>query len=187
MKYFVGSALLVDTGQECATLSPHVYGTFWGGIMILKQHAVLAGLVIALVSLSACRSAQVQGPPAPPGQGYGKRDQRVFWIYIYTDLSHPDQCFVDWPVATLRKNAHQTVKWLSDDGGEYTVDFNLGHNQSPFSQLTFHVKNNGETPSGDLTALAQSGKYYDYGIKAGDATGKICKPSTDPDPGLYVK
>jgi hypothetical protein len=108
----------------------------------------------------------------------------VFSIYLYVDPAHPDQCFIDWPVATLWKTANQTVNWVSDDGGEYTVDFTLGHNQSPFSQLTFHVLNNGVTPSGDLT---QSGKYYDYGIRAGDATGKICKPSKDPDPGLYVK
>jgi hypothetical protein len=76
------------------------------------------------------------------------------------------------------------VTWVSDDGGDYTVDFRLGANGSPFSQPTFYVPKNGEKPSGDLT---QSGKYYDYGIRAGDATGKICKPSTDPDPGLYVK
>jgi hypothetical protein len=149
--------------------------------MILKQHAVLAGLAIALVSLSACRSALVQ---EPPGQHYGKRDQRVFWIYVYADPdpAHPGKCLVDWPAATLWKTAHQTVKWVSDDGGEYTVDFTLGHNQSPFSQPTFLVKSNGVTSSGDLT---QSGKYYDYGIRAGD--GKICKPASDPDPGLYVK
>jgi hypothetical protein len=150
--------------------------------MRLKQHAVLAGLAIALVSLSACRTGYVKEPP--PGQHHGKEDKRVFSIYLYVDPAHPDQCFIDWPVATLWKTANQTVNWVSDDGGEYTVDFTLGHNQSPFSQLTFHVLNNGVTPSGDLT---QSGKYYDYGIRAGDATGKICKPSKDPDPGLYVK
>ncbi len=95
MKYFVGNALLVDTGQECATLSPHVYGTFWGGIMILKQHAVLAGLAIALVSLSAGRSPHVTYPP--PGQNHGREDKREFriYIYVYVDPDHPDQCFVD--------------------------------------------------------------------------------------------
>jgi hypothetical protein len=148
--------------------------------MSLKQHAVLTGLAIAIVSISACRPATVKEPP--PGQRHGKEDKRVFSIYVYIDPDHPDQCLADWPVATLWKTAHQTVNWVSDDGGEYTVDFTLGHNQSPFSQLTFHVQNNGVTPSRDLT---QSGKYYDYGIRIGDANGRICKPSSDP--GLYVK
>ena len=167
----------------CYALAPRLLYLL-GVYMSLKQHAVLAGLVIALVSLSACRSALVQ--EVPPGQHYGKRDHRVFWIYIYTDVpSHPDQCFVDWPVATLWKNANQTVKWVSDDDREYTVDFGLGGNGSPFSQPTFHVLKHGVTPSGDLTNLPQIGTYYDYGIK--DAAGKICKPAKDPDPGLYVK
>ena len=180
MKYFIGSTLLVDTGQECATLSPHVYGTFWGGIMILKQHAVLAGLAIALVSLSACRSAQVKDPP--PGQNHGREDKREFRIYLYVDPAHPDQCFVDWPVATLWKALNQTVTWVSDDGGDYTVDFGLGANGSPFSQPTFYVPKKGKKSSGDLT---QSGKYYDYGIWIGNPGGKPCKQASDP--GLYVK
>jgi hypothetical protein len=148
--------------------------------MILKQHAVLAGLAIALVSLSACRSAHVT--ELPPGQHHGREDKREFRIYVYVDPAHTDQCFVDWPVATLWRSLNQTVTWVSDDGGDYTVDFRLGTNGSPFSQPTFYVPKNGEKPSGDLT---QSGKYYDYGIKIGNESGKPCKPSGDP--GLYVK
>jgi hypothetical protein len=152
--------------------------------MILKQHAVLAGLAIALVSLSACRTAYVKDPP--PGQHHGREDKREFRIYVYVDPAHTDQCFVDWPVATLWKTLNQTVTWVSDDGGDYTVDFNMGLvKQSPFSQPTFHVKSNGETPSGDLT---KSGKYYDYGIRIGNESGTPCKRANDPgDPGLYVK
>ena len=150
----------------------------------MKQHAVLAGLAIALVSLSACRSAHVTEPP--PGQRHGREDKREFRIYVYVDPAHTDKCFVDWPVATLWRSLNQTVTWVSDDGGDYTVDFTMGLvKQSPFSQTTFHVKSNGETPSGDLTNLTQTGTYYDYGIK--DAAGKTCKPAKDPDPGLYVK
>jgi hypothetical protein len=112
---------------------------------------------------------------------------REFRIYIYADPAHTGQCLVDWPVATLWKSARQTVTWVSDDGGEYTVDFNMGLvRQSPFSKPTFNVPKNGEKPSGYLTDLAQSDKYYDYGIK--DENGTPCKKaSTDPDPGLYVK
>ena len=149
--------------------------------MSWKQRAVLAGLAVALVSISACRQAKLVREPGP-GQHHGKEDKRVFSIYVYTDPNYPDQCLVDWPGATLWKSAHQTVKWLSDDGGEYTVDFTLGHNGSPFSQPTFHVPKNGVAPSGDII---QSGKYYDYGVRSGDANGKICKPASDP--GIYVK
>ena len=85
-------------------------------------------------------------------------------------------------MATLWKSEQQTVDWISDDDGEYTVDFGQGHNGSPFGTSTFHVLKDQDAPSGDLT---QSGKYYDYAIRSGDANGKICKPPSDP--GLYVK
>lgn len=40
-----------------------------------------------------------------------------------------------------------------------------GHNGSPFAQTTFQVPSNGVVPSGPLV---QSGKYYDYAIRAGE-------------------
>jgi hypothetical protein len=151
--------------------------------MTLKQKNLLAILALAVVSLPACtRSAAA--PRA--GQGFGKHDPRAFLVYIYSDPAYPGQCFADWPQATLWKDKHQTMKWISDDGNAYLVDFNLGHNGSPFAQATFAVPANGVTPSGDLSANSQKGAYYDYGIRAGtNANGPICKPASDP--GLYVK
>jgi hypothetical protein len=176
---YSSSALLLDTRRECATFARHGYGTFWGCVMSFKQKAVLVGLTIALVSISACRQRLSR---EGPGQHHGQEQGRVFWIYVYTDSDHPDQCYVDWPVATLWKSKGQTVKWVSDDKREYTVDFTQGTNGSPFAQTKFDVPSNGVVPSGPLT---QSGKYYDYAIRAGDANGKICKPPSDP--GLNVK
>jgi hypothetical protein len=151
--------------------------------MSMKQKAILSGFAIAFLSISACQ-APVNPPPSKlmAGQHHGKEDKRVFSISIYTDTDHPDQCLADWPAATLWKSSNQTVEWVSDDGGDYSVDFTLGHNGSPFSQSTFYVSKNGVAHSGNLT---QSGKYYDYGIRAGDPNGKVCKPASDP--GLYVK
>lgn len=153
--------------------------------MVLKQRAVLAGLAVALVSISACHHAQLSkgtGKPGPPPH-HGQEKSRVFWVSVYTDPSHPDRCYVDWPIATLWKSQSQTVKWVSDDGAAYTVDFGLGKNGSPFAQATFSVPANGVAPSG---ALTQSGQYYDYGIR--NANGKVCAQAGDPytDPGLSV-
>jgi hypothetical protein len=151
--------------------------------MTLKQKTLLAILALAIVSLPACTRGA-----APPGagQGVGKQDQREFLVYIYSDPAYPGQCFADWPQATLWKVKHQTMKWISDDGKDYFVDFNLGHNGSPFAQATFPVPANGVQPSGDLSPNSQKGTYYDYGIRAGtDAKAPICKPASDP--GLYVK
>lgn len=145
-----------------------------------KQRPFLAVLALTVVAASGCRQIQVK--ETPPGRHHGREDKRVFAVYVYSDPDHSEQCLVDWPIATLWKSAHQTMKWVSDDGGQYTVDFAQGHNGSPFSAGTFVVPGGGEIPSGDLT---QSGKYYDYAIRSGDASGKICKPPSDP--GLYVK
>jgi hypothetical protein len=74
------------------------------------------------------------------------------------------------------------VQWISDDGKDYVVDFNLGQNGSPFAQATFAVPANGVKPSGDLI---KSGMYYAYGIRPGANPSAICKKADDP--GLYVK
>ncbi len=149
--------------------------------MTLKKKTLLASLTLAVVvSLPACR--QSLSTPRP-GQHVGQQDARVFSVYIYTDPAHTDQCLADWPVATLWQSKHQTMMWISDDDKDYFVDFTQGHNGSPFAQTTFSVPKNGVKPSGDLI---QSGKYYDYAIRAGtDANAPICKPPSDP--GLYVK
>jgi hypothetical protein len=148
--------------------------------MTFKEKVILASLAFAIVSLPSCR--QTRFTPGP-GQHHGQDEKRVFWVYLYTDPDHPDQCLADWPVATLWKGKHQTVTWVSDDHRDYFVDFTQGHNGSPFGQTTFLVPKNGARSSGDLI---QSGKYYDYAIRAGtDANALICKPPSDP--GLYVK
>ena len=173
-----------DTGHECATFSRHGHRSL-GVCMRLQQKAVLAGLAIALASISACRQAQLsneKGIPGPPPH-HGQEKGRVFWVSVYTDPNHTDRCYVDWPVVTLWKSQGQTVKWVSDDGLAYTVDFGLGTHGSPFAQSTFSVPANGVVPSG---ALTQSGQFFDYGIE--DANGKVCAKASDPvaDPGLSV-
>jgi hypothetical protein len=146
--------------------------------MIIKQKAALAGLVVALLPIPACGPKALLQPG--PGNHYGKEDGRVFSVYIYADTSQPGQCLADLSVATLWKSKHHSVKWISDDGAAYTVDFTLGQHGSPFAQPTFSVPTNGEVPSGPLT---QNPAYYDYGIK--DANGNLCKQPSDP--GFYVK
>jgi hypothetical protein len=150
--------------------------------MTLKQKTLLTSLALAIVSLPACTRGAA---PPGPGQGFGKHDPREFSVYIYSDPAYPGQCFADWPQATLWKDKHQTMKWISDDGNAYVVDFS-GQNGSPFAQATFAVPANGVTPSGDLSANSQKGQYYAYAIRAGtNASAPICKPASDP--GLYVK
>jgi hypothetical protein len=147
-------------------------------VTIVKRNAVHAAVFVTLLFAVACRQGALKEPP--PGQHHGKDNNRVFSVYIYTpDQAHPDQCLADWPVATLWKDLHQTVDWVSDDGGEYTVDFS-GPNHSPFTGTKFHVRANDHKASGDLI---QSGKYYEYAIE--NANGKVCKDPSDP--GLYVK
>ena len=159
--------------------------------MTLKQKTLLGILALAVVSLPACTRKPAPPGPTPnvapgPGQRYGKQNPREFPIYIYSDPAYPGQCFVDWPQATLWKDNNQTVKWVSDDGNAYLVDFNLGHNGSPFAQATFAVPVNGVQPSGALSASSQKGQYYDYVIHPGtDINAAVCKKADDP--GLYVK
>jgi hypothetical protein len=152
--------------------------------MSITQNTVVTGLIIALVFVSGCGARKPLH--VPPGNKFGLKDAREFPIYIYadTDPAHAGQCLVDWTGATLWKNKHHTVTWVSDDGAAYTVDFGLGSNGSPFSAGTvFAVPANGETPSGALSQTSQG--YYNYGIKG--ANGQMCKDASNPDPGVYVK
>jgi hypothetical protein len=147
-----------------------------------KQRAVLAGLTMACVFVPACRQGKgIRGPGH--GQHFGQQKQREFRVYIYTDPADSTKCYADTAVATLWKTQSQTVTWVSDDDQDYFVDFSKGKNGSPFAKPTFLVPHDGEIPSGDLTT---SGLYYDYAIYPGkDASGKWCKPPSDP--GFYVK
>ena len=151
--------------------------------MSQKQAAVLAGLAIAVVSISACQKKQVIFPWPGPGQNYGQSPGRDFRVYIYTDPQNPSSCLADWSVGTLWKSKQQTVTWISDDGNEYTVDFTKGQNGSPFSQSTFDIPGSHEKSSGSLNSTASG--YYDFMIHTGSVNGPACK---DPkDPGYYVK
>lgn len=153
--------------------------------MSWKQKAVLAGLAVTLVSSCACHHARLMGQGPGPGQGYGEQDSRVFEVYIYADPSNPGKCLADWPVGTLWQTKHQKVLWISDDGGEYIVDFKQGHHspsKSPFQDDTFDVPKKGKKASGDLQSGASG--YYDFAIRIPGATGN-CKETTDP--GYYVK
>ena len=149
--------------------------------MSIKQNAALTGLVVVLIFVSGCKRGFVQEPG--PGKKHGQEDKREFRIYIYHPNPNQPGCLVDWPQATVWKNNHQKVRWISDDGAEYTVDFSLpGTNGSFITGVnTFHVPANGD--SGALAPTAQPG-YYNYGIK--DANG-TCKDPSNPDPGVYVK
>ena len=152
--------------------------------MSQKQAAVLAGLAIAEVSISACQKKEMI---LAGGQNYGRSPAHKFRVYIYSDGQYPNACFADLAVATLWKNQQQTVTWVSDDGYEYTVDFSAGQHGSPFSQTspTFDIPADKETKSGSLNVNASG--YYDFLIRAGSASGPPCKKPTDPDPGYYVK
>ena len=143
------------------------------------RHQSLIAVILFLVMLAACHHTKnVVGP----GQHHGQQNGRTFNVYIYTDPTDTSHCYADASVVTLWKTEDQRVKWISDDDKEYFVDFNLGHNGSPFVEKTFPVPAHGDKASGKLT---QSGQYYDYGIRAGNtAQGTICKPSSDP--GIYV-
>jgi hypothetical protein len=148
--------------------------------MSFSEKLILAGLVIALFSFSACQHKVGPGP----GRLYGEQQGRVFPVSIDTDPNNPQQCSVDWPAVTLWKGKQQMIKWISDDGKAYLVDFTLGHRGSPFKETTFPVKPNGSILSGPPSD--QSSGYYDYGIRAGnDNNGPVCKPASDP--GVYVK
>ena len=142
------------------------------------RNAVLAALGIAMVFAFGCRRQSVQQGPGP-GHGYGREDTRVFEVYIYTDPTDPSKCWLDWSVGTLWK-PHQTVTWFSDDGRQYTVNFN-GTNGSPFQSSTFPVAAGGFTNSGALQPNASG--YYEFAVL--NAQNSQCK---DPkDPGYYVK
>ena len=145
-----------------------------------RQVSVLTGLALALLCISACKSKISPGLGKGPGAGhhYGRQDPRVFEVYIYADPGNPGQCLADWPVGTLWQGRHQTVKWFSDDGGEYTVDFTQGQHGSPFSNTTFDVPSNGSTVSNDLVTSASG--YYDFAIRSGGVNGNICKHPNDP-------
>ena len=151
-----------------------------------KQISVLTGLAIALLCISSCKSRPALGKGPGAGHHYGRQDPRVFEVYLYADPNDSSKCLADWPVGTLWQGRRQTVEWFSDDGGEYTVDFNLGHHagsKSPFADATFDVASNGSTPSKEL-AQGASG-YYDFAIRSGGSTGKVCKDTSDP--GYLIK
>ena len=150
------------------------------------QNVVLVTLGFTLLFTSACHKKVLleRGPGA--GHHFGQQDKRLFEVYIYTDPNNPANCLADWPVATLWKSKHHTVTWFSDDGAEYTIDFNQGSHapdKSPFQSATFTVTGGGQQPSGQLQPNATG--YYDFAIHAGNANGPVCKPPSDP--GYYVK
>src|SRR5262249_9586941 len=123
--------------------------------MNLRQQCLVA-VVLFLMVLGGCkRTKEFVGP----GEHHGQEQGRVFEVYIYTGPTDSSHCYADASVVTLWKTLDQRVKWISDDDKEYFVDFNMGHNGSPFADKTFPVPAHGDKASGKLT---QSGQYYDY-------------------------
>lgn len=160
--------------------------------MIHMRTAALAVFGIVLAFATGCTRGGVT--PQNPGQGhgegpgpnqhFGKMPSREFQVYIYTpDPRNPDQCLLDWPVAILWKSANQTVTWFSDDNNQYTVDFTVTSQGSPFSSPTFTVPMGGSVSSGNI--LPGASGYYAFAVHG--ASGHVCKKPTDPDPGYYVK
>ena len=150
------------------------------------QNVVLVTLGFTLLFTSGCYKKILLEHGPGPGHGFGQKDQRNFEVYIYADPGNQGSCLADWPVGTLWKNKHHTVTWFSDDGAEYTIDFNQGSHapdKSPFQSATFTVTGGGQQPSGQLQPSATG--YYDFAIHAGNANGPICKQPNDP--GYYVK
>ena len=158
--------------------------------MIRMRTAALGVFGIVLVFASGC--TQKVTPPSPllghgegpgPNQHFGQMNLREFQVYIYTpDPNIPDQCLLDWPVATLWKSDNQTVTWFSDDNNQYVVDFTLGNHGSPFSSSQFTVPKGGSVSSGTIVGVSG---YYGFGVRG--SNGHVCKKPTDPDPGYYVK
>jgi hypothetical protein len=145
-----------------------------------KKIAVLAGLAIALLCISSCKSkpATMFGKGPGAGHHYGQQDPRVFEVYIYADPQDSSKCLLDWPVGTIWQGRHQTVEWFSDDGGAYTVDF--GSN-SPFTDTKFNVPSNGKVSSKALKPGASG--YYTFAVFSGGS--QPCKDASDP--GYHVK
>jgi hypothetical protein len=164
----------------------------------MKNKLLFVGLVSVFVLLSGCLSGW--GPrrylaPPPPGGHYGKESGRVFPVLIYQDSPGSGHCLVDINVATLWAmptpgQPGQSVLWISDDGGDYFVDFCVPTSPStpctpstPFASPGFWVPSNGSVPSGGIQG---SPAYYPYQIHLGKTKDSpLCK--TADDPGFYVK
>ncbi len=169
--------------------------------MNFSKKLILAGLVLVLVPALSCNREQRQreehekrplgfrqpGSGPGPGNHYGRKKDRAFSIYIYTDDS--GNCYVDTPGVVLWKSANQTAQWISDDDSkEYLVDFTRGQaKHSPFSSGdTIPVKEGIVNDSGNLKPGSTG--YYDYVVWAGTSPkpgDNPCKGTTDP--GVYVK
>ena len=161
-----------------------------------KRGVVLAGLAVGLVFMGGCKGkggvpggGTQGGGPGKSGQGYGRQKPREFDVYIYVNPQDSSECLADWPKGTLWQGQLHTVKWFSDDGGDYTVDFTQGHHagqKSPFATDKFTVQGSnggsGQQVSGDLQPGARG--YYDFVI-SGTLNGKPCKYAGDP--GYIVK
>jgi hypothetical protein len=142
--------------------------------MMAKKKIALAGLIVGLVLIFACRKTRPESAPLTPQHTPGQGDQREFAISIYTD-QQTGLCFVDFPEATLWKTKHQKVTWFSDDF-DYQVDFGP---HGPFGRNPIPVPFNPQgSSSGSLNADASG--HYDYTI-----VGKSCKGAGDPV--IYVK
>jgi len=151
--------------------------------MKLNDKLFLATVASLVILLSACGPSSRSTPPSGHGHHYGQQQGREFLVYIYVDPSNTSQCYADFSQTTLWSAKGQTLRWISDDDGDYLIDFNPGQNGSPFGQSTFPVTKSNDAKSGNPT---QSGKYYDYAIRKGTgANDPICKQPSDP--GVYVK
>jgi hypothetical protein len=176
--------------------------------MNFSQKIVLAALAVSLIAVSFCTRRNTQAEQneelgethrlhygqGPAGGNHYGQGNRTFEIYIYSDSG--GKCYADLNVVTLwKKNnnnqtVHQNVKWFSDDGKEYTVDFRPDPNYSakhgsPFNSANawFTVPQGKSVPSGDLKA--DSSGYYAYAIVPGhDLSAKPCRDASDP--GVHV-
>lgn len=160
----------------------------------MKNKFLVVALASLFVLLSGCLRTSSDLTPPPPGHNYGKQSGREFRVYVYQDPPNSGQCLVDTNVATLWATPApgQTVEWLSDDGGDYFVDFCVPTRPSapctpstPFVSSGFWVPSNGDVSSGGIQGGAAAA-YYPYQIHLGRTKDSpLCK--TADDPGFYIK
>ncbi|HJS97905.1 MAG TPA: hypothetical protein VJ756_02355 [Terriglobales bacterium] len=119
----------------------------------------------------------------------GKPQGRTLVIHVRSDVTTdpPGQCYVDCKTVSVYAPDHQKLRWISDDGKKYIVDFEKGPGfpnpdpGTPFKDGQGKPKHTLSTADPELEPTGPHGYYY-YSVK--DANGNIClKPE---DPGVHV-
>ncbi len=151
--------------------------------MNIHGKAIWAGLILCAAAAVGCNKTE-------SGEHFmGKPQGRTLVIHVRSDVT-PDpsrQCSVDCKTVNVYASDHQKLRWVSDDGKKYTVDFEKGPGfpnpdpGTPFKDGQDKPKHTLSTADPELEPTGPQGYYY-YSVK--DANGYIClKPD---DPGVHV-